>query len=49
MHSWLERLLRTIFTLTLIAMAPVALTATAGQRALHPRRQGLRHWLKRSR
>jgi hypothetical protein len=33
MHSWPERLLRTIFTLTLIAMAPVALTATAGQKS----------------
>jgi hypothetical protein len=32
MHHWRERLLRTIFTLALIAMAPVAQTATAAQK-----------------
>jgi len=33
MHNWRERLLRTIFTLALIAMAPVAQTATAAQKS----------------
>ena len=33
MHNWRERLLRTIFTLALIAMAPVALAATAAQQS----------------
>jgi hypothetical protein len=33
MHNWQERLLRTIFTLALIAIAPVALTATAAQKS----------------
>jgi hypothetical protein len=33
MHNWRERLLRTIFTLALIAMVPVALAATAAQQS----------------